>query len=274
MNSEQTYFISKLKKECKVYYFKNNLSGKNPNEMNDKELMVFVEKNNLEQTYAQILCETAMRFETIKNKFKAFDFPKDVLTILDTLYAESKNSYLVGGCTRDVILNKTVKDFDFATDISYNRLGQIFPNSSFKETGTQFLVFNLNFNGVDYEIANFRKDSAASDGRRPDSVQIGTIKDDAERRDFTVNNIYWNRYDLYILEDSVDDILTETLKFVGTPEDRINEDLLRGIRFYRLLNSKQLKPDKESLRAIRRNWDKIITANSHRIMLELEKMCL
>lgn len=277
--SERNYLLTKLKEECKVFYYKNNLhlnsKNKNPLEMNNKELMVFVDKHKLELTYAEVLNDCTLKFLTIQNKFKEAKIPEEVLTILDRLLAESSNSYLVGGCTRDIILEEEVKDYDFVTDISYNRLKEVFSEHKFKETGTEFLVFNLNYNGTDYEIANFRKDSETSaDSRRPDSVEIGTIEEDILRRDFSVNNILWNPRELYIAPQSVDDILDRKLRFVGNPEQRLKEDSLRGIRFYRLVKTKNLEPDKDSLREVRRNWKDIISSNEHRIMLEIEKICL
>lgn len=277
--SERNYLLTKLKEKCKVFYYKESLhlnsKNKNPLDMNDKELMTFIDKHNLHLGFSEVLSDCTLKFLTIQNKFKEAKIPVDVSAILERLLAESSNSYLVGGCTRDIILGEEVKDCDFVTDIAYNRLREIFSECKFKETGTEFLVFNLNYNGTDYEIANFRKDSETSaDSRRPDSVQIGTIEDDCMRRDFTCNNIFWNPKELYITPQSVDDILNRTLRFVGNPEQRIKEDSLRGIRFYRLLKTKNLEPDKESLRAVRRNWKDIISSNEHRIMLEIEKMCL
>ena len=277
--SERNYLLTKLKEKCKVFYYKESLhlnsKNKNPLDMNDKELMTFIDKHNLHLGFAEVLSDCTLKFWTIQNKFKEAKIPVDVSAILERLLAESSNSYLVGGCTRDIILGEEVKDYDFVTDIAYNRLREIFSECKFKETGTEFLVFNLNYNGTDYEIANFRKDSETSaDSRRPDSVQIGTIEDDCMRRDFTCNNIFWNPKELYITPQSVDDILNRTLRFVGNPEQRLKEDALRGIRFYRLLKTKNLEPDKESLRAVRRNWKDIISSNEHRIMLEIEKICL
>ncbi len=277
--SERNYLLTKLKEKCKVFYYKESLhlnsKNKNPLDMNDKELMTFIDKHNLHLGFSEVLSDCTLKFLTFQNKFKEAKIPVDVSAILERLLAESSNSYLVGGCTRDIILGEEVKDYDFVTDIAYNRLRGIFSECKFKETGTEFLVFNLNYNGTDYEIANFRKDSETSaDSRRPDSVQIGTIEDDCMRRDFTCNNIFWNPKELYITPQSVDDILNRTLRFVGNPEQRIKEDSLRGIRFYRLLKTKNLEPDKESLRAVRRNWKDIISSNEHRIMLEIEKICL
>lgn len=276
-NSERNYFLTKLKEECKIFYYKNNLNlnsnNKNPIEMDDKELMVFIDKHGLELTYAKVLNDCVLKFLTIHNKFRDAKIPEEVLTILDRLLAESPDSYLVGGCTRDIILGEEVNDYDFVTDIPYSRLKEVFPECKFKETGTEFLVFNLNYNGTDYEIANFRKDSLTSDGRRPDSVEVGTLDDDCVRRDFTTGNIYWSPRELIISVQSVDDILDRKLRFVGTPEQRLKEDYLRGWRAYRLASTKNLTIENNTLKSIRRNWENIYKAsNPHRVMMEIEKM--
>lgn len=278
--SERNYLLTKLKEECKIFYYKNtlNLNSKNkkPLEMDDKELIVFIDKYGLELTYARVLNDCTLKFLIIQKKFKEAKIPEEVKEILARLMNFSEKSYLVGGCTRDIILGETVNDWDFVTDIPYEKLKEIFSAYSFKETGTEFLVFNLNYNGTDYEIANFRKDSKTSaDSRRPDSVEVGTLEEDMLRRDFTVNNIGWNPQELVISVQSVDDILDRKLRFVGDPEQRLKEDMLRGWRFMRLAKTKNLTPDKDSLRAVRRNWENIYNAsNPHRVMLELEKLCL
>lgn len=278
-NSQRKYLLSKLRKACKEHYFRNALnldsSNKNPLEMREPELLSFIEKYNLDSTYRDILNEVSIKFIEIHNKFLEANIPEDVLTILHRLYIASKNSYLIGGCTRDIILGLEPKDYDFVTDIPYSGLKELFSECKFKETGTEFLVFNLNYNGVDYEIANYRKDSVTSDGRRPQSVEIGTIEEDILRRDYWCNTIAWNPEDLRITEDALDDILERKLRFVGTPEERLHEDYLRGWRFLRLVKTKNLIPDAASLRAVRRNWEKIYnSSNPHRVMLELEKICL
>jgi hypothetical protein len=163
--SERNYLLTKLKEECKIFYYKNsmnlnfNLKNKNPLDMDDKELMVFIDKHGLELTYTKVLNDCILKFLIIHNNFREAKIPEEVLTILDRLLAESPDSYLVGGCTRDIILGEEVNDYDFVTDIPYSRLKEVFSECKFKETGTEFLVFNLNYNGTDYEIANFRKDN-------------------------------------------------------------------------------------------------------------------
>lgn len=157
--------LETLRELMKEQYFRkmlNQKEGKNPLLMDYDELQEFAENNNL-----------LFLFKTEEEKFKKMmknmnyamsyliSLEGDVSFILEKLYSNSKNSFLVGGSVRDILLGKTPKDFDFVTDLSYDKLKEIFCSKefSFKETGKQFLVFNLNFRGVDYEIANFRKDN-------------------------------------------------------------------------------------------------------------------
>ncbi len=150
-----------LQQKCKELYFRNamNLKGfKNPLEIDSTvQLLSEYEEFNIMRFFIEI----NFKVEYMKDKIsKEFMKNKDAFNILEILLKNSRNSYIVGGCVRDILLDETPKDFDFVTDISYDKLKEIFSSKefSFKETGTNFLVFNLNYKGVDYEIANFRKD--------------------------------------------------------------------------------------------------------------------
>lgn len=177
---------------------------------------------------------------------------REVMMILNEA---SDKSCFVGGCVRDMLLGKSPKDFDFVTDIDYDNLKSIFEGQGFtiKETGKNFLVLNVIKNGEEFEIANFRKDGTYEDGRRPESVSIGTIEDDAERRDLTVNALYFSIRKRIVIDPTgmgLDDIMNKTLRFVGNPKDRLQEDSLRAYRFYRFLG-KGFYADPKSLRAVR-----------------------
>ena len=264
-----------LQQKCKEMYFRNamNLKGfKNPLEI-DTTIQLLSDYKDF--GIMKYFLEITAKSENFKDKInKEFVKNKDALTLLRMLLKNSKNSYIVGGCVRDILLDETPKDFDFVTDIPYNKLKEIFSSKefSFKETGTNFLVFNLNYKGVDYEIANFRYESDYEDGRRPTEVRVGTIEEDRQRRDFHINSIFWNPYELYIHRFAIEDIEKRNLRFVGDPNERLKEDYLRGIRFYRLLKTKNLNPGKASLSAVRRNFDNIMKVTPHRMMMEIERM--
>lgn len=205
------------------------------------------------------------------------DINLDLLQIFMVLKNRSTNSYLVGGCVRDYLLHKEPKDFDIVTDIPYNVLEKDFEAAGWKvnATGKAFLVLSISKNGRQYEIANFRKDGVYKDGRRPESVEIGTIEEDAARRDFTINALYYS-LDTYEYTDPTGkgkkDIDNKVLRFIGRPQDRIKEDFLRVFRFYRFA-AKGFKPDPKSLRAVREYFTEAYpNITPERVRGELEKM--
>ena len=126
------------------------------------------------------------------------------------------------------------------------------------------------------EIANFRKDGVTLDGRRPVEVEIGTIEEDAVRRDFTINALYENPITGQILDPTgkgLSDIKSRTLRFVGKPKDRIREDYLRVFRFFRFLACKNLQPDIKSIKACREMFNESYeNTTPERVRLELERM--
>jgi len=197
--------------------------------------------------------------------------------IIDILLSVSKNSSLVGGSIRDIILSKTPKDFDYVTDASYDRISKAFQEKGFeiKETGKQFLILNVVKNKISTEIACYRKEDTYIDGRRPQEVQIGTLQEDAHRRDFTCNALYYDLNDEVLLDPTgqgIDDCRNRILRFIGKPQDRLKEDYLRALRFYRFL-SKGFIADKKSLKAVRECWVDIYKEiDPQRALNEIEKI--
>jgi len=233
----------------------------------------FIIENDLKEEFSSnVLKELFKKVEMKSNLIVPFIKNNEIAQILKEF---SDESCLVGGAVRDILLHKEPKDFDFVTDIPYDNLIKIFTENGYsvKEKGKHFLVLIVIKDGIQTEIANFRKDNTYSDGRRPDSVSIGTINDDFERRDFTINALYFNlRNKSLLLNSGLDDIENKILRFVGNPYDRINEDYLRVFRFFRFLKTKNLKADPKSLSACRNMFDTAIkNSNSQRILSEIEK---
>ena len=231
------------------------------------------------------------------------NLPLSLLQVFQLLNSESDENYLVGGCVRDHLIGKKSKDYDIVTDVHMDRIETIFADNGWKvdATGKQFLVMNVSKKfsrklerlvytsprkasviseifeeTVVYEIANFRKDGFSSDGRRPDSVEIGDITDDALRRDFTVNAIYYDPIQegyIFPIAQSRQDIKDKILRFVGNPKDRIAEDYLRVFRFYRFLATKGFTADNKSMKACRTAFNKAYKATTpERVRNELESM--
>lgn len=209
--------------------------------------------------------------------FISKEFNEETLKVMNILKQLSTQSYLVGGSIRDILKGETPHDFDFVTDVSYDILTKTFKENGFEvlEKGKQFLVLIIKSNGFVFEISNFRKDGTYTDGRRPESVQIGTIEEDAARRDFTINALYYNLYLKEIADPTgqgIDDLYTNKLRFIGKAKDRLNEDLLRVYRAYRFA-SKGFEMIPDTLRNVRRSFECAQkTVSTERVKNELEKM--
>ena len=216
----------------------------------------------------------------IKNALPKTAIYEEVTNILKSL---SPNACLVGGFNRDAILGVESKDVDFATDTPYAILKYTFEKNNFtvKEEGEAFLVMmvskkDANNESEFYEIANFRKDSDESDGRHPDEVSVGTIKEDGLRRDFTINALFYNLKDERLIDPTgqgIEDIMSNTLRFIGKPEDRIREDYLRVWRAFRLAKTKGLTMDRKTEKALRTMFKVAYEkSNPARVLQEMIKL--
>lgn len=201
--------------------------------------------------------------------------PKEVFPFLMVLETLSPNVFLVGGAVRDLLLGFKPKDFDFVTDTPMADLVAAFEEGGFKvsQTGVAHFVLNVSLNDFIIEVSNFRKDKVC-DGRHAD-VEVGTITDDANRRDFTVNALYINTRSGEVIDptnNGLHDIKANVLRFVGRPKDRIREDWLRVFRWYRFLG-KGFRPDPKSQRAVREMFNEAFANTTpERVRAELEKM--
>jgi len=200
-----------------------------------------------------------------------------VQEIMDIFRTTNYDAFLVGGSVRDAILGNFPKDFDFVTDMPYDDLEKLFETHGFKvqSEGKHFLVLIVSKNNIQYEIACFRKDGTYIDGRRPESVDIGDIYSDSDRRDFTINALYFDVKSCKLVDPTgkgILDIKDKVLRFVGKPKDRLEEDALRGWRFLRFLDKLEFTPEKKSLKAVKANFDDIYKrSNPQRVLQELSK---
>lgn len=172
---------------------------------------------------------------------KEIMLPNDVIFILNKLQTYGEG-YLVGGAIRDILLGTSPKDYDFCTNIEYDKLKEIFSEYKPKEIGQHFGIIQININGVDYEIAKMRKDIGCPSDRREQEIEFTSdLEEDLKRRDFTINAIAYKDNRLYFLsEDTISDIENRELNFVGNAIDRLREDPLRLLRYIRFLCTKNL----------------------------------
>lgn len=145
-------------------------------------------------------------------------------------------AYIVGGCVRDILRGISPSDYDIATNIPLDVIEKNF-NTADIGRSKEFGIFAVIIDGNVYEVAQFRTDSTTSeDARHPDSVYLTdvSIKDDADRRDLTINALYMDsEYSIIDFHDGYNDIIRRELKFVGDGVQRLDEDVLRLFRVLR-----------------------------------------
>ena len=183
--------------------------------------------------------------------------------------------YMVGGAVRDILMDKTPHDYDFATNATPDQMLKIAEESNTEviPTGIKYGTITFRINNQSFEVTTYRADGNYSDGRRPDQVTFSTnILDDLSRRDFTVNAIALNM--LSNVNDYVDpfngikDIENKVIKTVGDPIERFTEDGLRILRAIRFRFKLGFTFDAATYKAIMSNWQLLEHISQERITSE------
>ncbi len=156
------------------------------------------------------------------------------VSVIRHLRAAGYDALLAGGCVRDELLGRTPKDYDVATSAQAERVLALFPNSL--PVGVQFGVVLVPARGSRIEVATFRRDGAYLDSRHPVSVHFGTAEEDARRRDFTINGMFYDPLAERLIDyvGGADDLGRGVVRAIGDPEARLEEDKLRMLRAVRL----------------------------------------
>lgn len=189
------------------------------------------------------------------------------------LLKEEGQGYIVGGFVRDIFLELNPKDCDFVTDIEYERLKEIFKKFKPKEIGKHFGIIQIKIGGIPYEIAKMREDIGIPLDRKVQKVEFTkNIYDDLKRRDFTINAIAYDGEKFYFGEKSKEDIENKILRFVGDCTQRIKEDPLRILRYFRFLATKDLKYFPETIDEIKKSKNLIQNLSAERIRNESSKI--
>ncbi len=169
-----------------------------------------------------------------------YKIPKEITEVLEKLSKAGFDAYLVGGCVRDLLLNKTPKDWDITTNAKPEEIQKIFENTFYEnEFGTVGVVTESeNPTLKTIEITPYRKEAQYSDKRHPDEITWAkALDEDLKRRDFTVNamamEIKNGETKIIDLFESQKDLKNKIIRAVGNPEDRFNEDALRIMRAVR-----------------------------------------
>ena len=158
-------------------------------------------------------------------------------SVLSMLESGGHRALIVGGAVRNTLLDQPVGDVDIATDARPERVAQLARAAGLKPvpTGIEHGTLTVVAQGVPFEVTTFRRD-VETDGRNATVAFSDRIEDDAARRDFTMNALYADATGAVLDPvDGLSDLQSRTLRFVGLPADRIREDYLRILRFFRFL---------------------------------------
>lgn len=177
-----------------------------------------------------------------------------------------------GGCVRDSLRGATPKDFDIATDATPAVVREMFEQTI--AVGEAFGVIIVVHEGENFEVATFRSDGDYADGRHPESIRFGNERDDALRRDFTMNGLFMEPGSGEILDyvGGRADLERRLIRTIGSPHDRFAEDRLRMMRAVRFRANLGFELEQETADAIREHAAEIHSVSAERIGDEVVSM--
>lgn len=187
-------------------------------------------------------------------------------------------SLWAGGCVRDLILGQTPSDYDVATDARPEQVMAALPFHTIP-VGISFGVVRVNHprrRGTEVEVATFRNDGAYVDGRRPESVSFSTPQEDAERRDFTINGMFFDPISQELIDyvGGREDLDRRILRAIGEPMARFREDKLRLLRAVRFAARFGLSIHPITEQAIRSMAAEVVLVSPERISQEFKRMLI
>ena len=207
-----------------------------------------------------------MEIKSFKEKFGT------AIEVLEIINKAGFESYFVGGCVRDYILNKNFSDIDITTNALPEEIKEIFSKTI--DTGIQHGTVTVLYKNNSYEITTFRTEDNYSNHRSPDKVEfVNNLKDDLDRRDFTINAMALDiKGYIYDFHSGVNDITNKIIKTVNNPNERFFEDALRMIRVFRFSSKLGFSIENNTFNAICKNSKLIEYVSIERIITEFKKL--
>ena len=192
---------------------------------------------------------------------------------LDVLEASGHTAYIVGGWVRDALMGKVAQDVDISTSARWQEVSEAFESVGYRvyETGTQHGTVSVNVDGNIIEITTYREESGYEDSRHPDEVRfVDTVELDLKRRDFTINAMAYNPHTgLIDLFGGMNDIKNRTIRCVGDPFIRFDEDALRILRAVRFSTRLDFEVENHTRHALSESSKKLSAIAQERIGAEL-----
>ncbi|MVX66288.1 HD domain-containing protein [Clostridium chromiireducens] len=202
------------------------------------------------------------------------NMPRNVEYIIDTLIKSGSEAFIVGGCVRDIILNKEPKDWDITTKARPEEVIRLFDKVIL--TGLKHGTVTVVLDRENYEVTTYRTDGEYEDNRHPKEVEfVDSLKEDLARRDFTINAMAYN-YKVGLIDyfEGAKDLKNKIIKTVGEPEKRFNEDSLRMLRAVRFSAQLDFNISENVLCSIKKLKNNIKNISRERIRDEFNKILL
>lgn len=199
---------------------------------------------------------------------------EEAVRIAQRLQAAGHVAYFAGGCVRDQLLGKQPKDYDIATNATPKEVLKLFPGAN--KVGAHFGVILVRSRGFHFEIATFRTDGSYRDGRRPESVTFSSPEEDAQRRDFTVNGIFFDPVSAQIIDHvgGQEDLRAGVLRAIGDADARFAEDHLRLMRAVRFATVLGYRIEESTWNALCRHAPAIAEISIERVREEFVRLML
>lgn len=207
------------------------------------------------------------------------DVPLEVTEVTQKLRDAGYEAYLVGGCVRDLLLNRTPKDWDVTTNATPPQLQELFPDSFYEndfgtvgvKTGSEDPSLSI------IEVTPYRTEGDYTDKRRPDSVTFGqNLEEDLARRDFTINAIAYEDSKGHIIDPYKGqiDLEARVLRTVGVARERFEEDALRLLRAIRLMAELGFALDSDTAEGIKEKAPNLAHISRERVRDEFARILL
>lgn len=192
------------------------------------------------------------------------------IVVVKRLRESGFEALLAGGCVRDMLLGREAKDHDVATNATPDEIMGLFRRTL--EIGAKFGVVMVLLDSQQVEVATFRTEDGYADGRHPDEVVFSSAKDDARRRDFTINGMFYDPVadKVYDYVDGQTDLGRKVLRTIGDAEQRFGEDYLRMLRAVRFSVQLGFQIEEKTWRSVCAGAGNIRKISGERIAMELD----
>ncbi len=193
--------------------------------------------------------------------------------VVSTLKNKGHSAFCVGGCARDMVMEKAPREYDITTSATPEQVTEIFSHTV--PIGASFGVILVLIDEHKFEVATFRKDESYSDGRHPDKVTYSNdVEEDVLRRDFTINGMLYEPLEEELIDytGGMDDIRAGVVRAIGEPYLRFSEDKLRMMRAVRFCSRYGFEIEEHTYEAILELAPKITQVSQERIRDELVKI--